>query len=178
MPALLLGPETQWLENGHWCSEQDLGQDSPAPYSKLLGGTGEGLSPLHLLAAAATATCTELPNWLSQSGINRQPACNQLNNTVSLATMKLWCNNLIHSLFKVDESNIFCYCALKWNKTLLAGASQISPFMNFDWFPWKRWHTPFSTRVHAWTKELLNEVAESSYPYAWQRAAFSSNAGD
>lgn len=124
-----------------------------------------------------TAMCTELQTWLSRSRINRQPSCNQLNNIVFLATIKLWCNNLIHSLFKVDESNIFCNCALKWNKTLLAGASQISPFMNFDWFPWKHWHTPFSTRVHAWTKELLNEVAASSYPYAWQRDAFSSNVG-
>lgn len=108
----------------------------------------------------------------------RQPSRHQLNNVVFLATIELWCNNLIHSLSKVDESNIFCYCALKWNKTLLAGASQISPFMNFDWFPWKHWHTPFSTGVRAWTKELLNEAAASSCPYAWQRAAFSGNISD
>ena len=166
----------------------DCGWAGPWAGSSLLYTAGrgrerEGLGAVSVLllcysCLSSTVMCPELQSWLSQSRINRQPSCDQLNNIVFLATIKLWCNNLIHSLFKVDESNIFCYCALKWNKTLLAGASQISPFMNFDWFPWKHWYTPFSTKVHVWTKELLNEVAASSYPRAWQRDAFSSNIGD
>lgn len=188
-PALQLDPKVspgaracRQVGSGLWLS-RTLEQDPPCfvQQAKRQEREGHGTVSTVLLCCSCfsgTVMCTELQTWLSQSRINRQPSCNQLNNIVFLATIKLWCNNLIHSLFKVDESNIFCYCALKWNKTLLAGASQISSSMNFDWFPWKHWHTPFSTRVHAWTKEQLNEVTASSYPYAWQRDAFSSNIGD
>lgn len=124
-----------------------------------------------------TGMCMELWSWGLPSRMNRKPPCTQLDG-VLLATLKPWCNNLIRSLFQVDESDILCCWALEWNKTLLVGASQIGPFVDFDWFPWKHWQTPFSTRVHAWTKELLNEVTASSYPCAWQRDAFSSNTGN
>lgn len=96
------------------------------------------------------------------SRMSRQPACRQLDKVLS-HHHQTWCNNLIHSLLQVDESDIFCCWALKWNKTLLVGTRLTSPLMNFDWFPWKHWQTPFSTRVQAWTKELLNEVTASSH---------------